>query len=148
MAPRSAPRLSPLDARMIARVWHGIVPVEKADGYAEYLANSNLGVRAYQAIPGNRGASLLRRVEGKRVHFLLISFWETAEAIRDYTGPDIERAQYFSYDLECLVDPEPNVAHYEVLSTAENGAAHATQARPAAAPIERALKLALPSGLW
>jgi heme-degrading monooxygenase HmoA len=148
MAPRSAPRLIPLDDRMIARVWHGIVPIEKADGYADYLANSDLGVRAYQAIPGNRGVSLLRRVEGKRVHFLLISFWDSAEAIRDYTGPDIERAQYFSYDLECLVEPEPNVAHYEVLSTAETGVAHRAPPLPAAAPIERALKLALPSGLW
>ena len=108
---------------MIARVWHGVVPVEKADGYAGYLADSDLGVRAYQAIRGNRGVSLLRRVEGKRVHFLLISFWESAEAIREYTGPDIERARYFSYDLECLEEPELNVAHYEVLSRAENGVA-------------------------
>ena len=33
---------------MIARVWNGVVPVEKASGYSEYLANSDLGVRAYQ----------------------------------------------------------------------------------------------------
>ena len=100
---------------MIARVWHGVVPTAKAEGYAEYLADSELGVRAYRAIRGSRGVSLLRRVEGDRVHFLLISFWESEDAIREYTGPDIERAQYFDYDRECLVDPEPNVTHYEVL---------------------------------
>jgi heme-degrading monooxygenase HmoA len=103
---------------MIARVWHGRVPVEKAAGYEDYLARSELGVGAYQAIPGNRGVSLLRRSDGDHVHFLLISLWDSAEAIRLYTGPDIERAQYFSYDLECLVDPEPHVAHYEVVSNA------------------------------
>jgi hypothetical protein len=27
----------------------------------------------------------------------------------------IARVQYFEYDLECLSDPEPDVAHYEVL---------------------------------
>jgi len=108
-------------AKMIARVWHGRVPVDKAEGYAEYLAHSEMGVRAYQAVQGNRGVSLLRRVEGRDVHFLLISFWESAEAIRRYAGPDIERAQYFSYDLACLVEPEPNVAHYDVLD------AHTTQ---------------------
>jgi len=102
---------------MIARVWHGRVPVEKADGYAKYLAASELGVRAYQAVEGNRGATLLRRVDGQEVHFLLISFWESSESIRRYTGRHIERAQYFSYDLECLVEPEPTVAHYEVLTT-------------------------------
>ncbi len=108
---------------MIARVWHGVVPAEKAEGYAEYLAHSDLGVRGYQAIRGNRGAALLRRAEGQVVHFLLISYWESASAVREYAGPDMERAQYFTYDLECLVDPEPTVAHYEVLTRAEHGAA-------------------------
>ncbi len=107
---------------MIARVWHGVVPVGKADGYAAYLADSDRGVRAYRAIRGNRGVSLLRRDEGESVHFLLISYWESAAAIREYTGPDMERAQYFEYDLECLVAPEPSVAHYEVLARTEDAA--------------------------
>ena len=100
---------------MIARVWHGVVPAEKAEGYARYLAESDRGVRDYQEIRGNRGVTLLRRADGTRAHFLLISLWDSEAAIREYTGPDIERAQYFEYDLECLVDPEPNVTHYEVL---------------------------------
>jgi heme-degrading monooxygenase HmoA len=107
----------------IARAWHGVVPAEKADGYADYLAHSDLGVHAYQAIRGNRGVALLRRAEGAAVHFLLLSYWDSADAIREYTGPDMDRAQYFSYDLECLTDPEPMVAHFEVLTRAENGAA-------------------------
>lgn len=108
---------------MIARVWHGVVPAEKAEGYANYLAHSELGVHAYQAIRGNRGVCLLRRAEGAVVHFLLLSYWDSADAIREYTGPDMDRAQYFSYDLECLLDPEPTVAHYEVLTRAEDGVA-------------------------
>jgi heme-degrading monooxygenase HmoA len=54
-------------------------------------------------------------LEGDRVHFLLISFWESEAAIREYAGPDIDRAQYFDYDRECLLEPEPNVTHYEVV---------------------------------
>jgi len=100
---------------MIARVWHGIVPAEKAEGYAHYLAESDRGVRDYQAIRGNRGVTLLRRAEKGRVHFLLISLWDSEDAIREYTGPDIGQAQYFAYDLECLEDPEPSVSHYDVL---------------------------------
>ena len=100
---------------MIARVWHGVVPVEKADGYGKYLSDSERGVRDYQRVPGNRGAYLLRRAEGERAHFLLVSLWDSREAIEEYAGPDIARAQYFSYDLECLSEPEPEVAHYEVL---------------------------------
>jgi hypothetical protein len=33
-----------------------------------------------------------------------------------YAGADIEQAHYYSYDLECLVNPEPKVAHYETLA--------------------------------
>ena len=100
---------------MIARVWHGVVPAEKADGYAKYLTDSDRGVRDYRRVAGNRGVCLLRRAEGDRVHFLLLSFWESRRAIEGYAGQDIDRAQYFPYDRECLIDPEPGVAHYEVL---------------------------------
>jgi heme-degrading monooxygenase HmoA len=107
---------------MIARVWHGVVPAEKAEGYEKYLAESDRGIRDYQSIPGNRGATLLRRAEGERVHFLFVSFWESAEAIRRYAGADIDRAQYFPYDVECLIDPEPHVMHYEVVVSTGPGA--------------------------
>jgi len=101
---------------MIARVWQGIVPAEKAEAYARYLAESDLGIRGYRSIRGNRGVSLLRRVEAGGVRFLLISLWDSEEAIREYAGADMGRARYFDFDRECLLDPDPNVAHYEVLS--------------------------------
>jgi heme-degrading monooxygenase HmoA len=107
---------------MIARVWHGVVPLEKADGYARYLADSERGVRDYQRVEGNRGAYLLRRVQNDGVHFLFISLWASREAIEGYAGPDIEQARYFPYDRECLLDPEPKVAHYEVLVAPGAGA--------------------------
>src|SRR5512138_2229586 len=100
---------------MIARVWHGVVPAEKADDYARYLVDSDRGVKDYERLPGNRGVTLLRRADGERVHFLLLSLWDSREAIAAYAGADIERAQYFAFDLECLIDPEPTVSHHEVL---------------------------------
>jgi len=106
---------------MIARVWHGVVPLKKAEEYGKYLSDSDRGVRDYQRVPGNRGACLLRRVQDDRAHFLLISLWDSRAAIEGYAGPDIERARYFSYDRECLLDPEPNVGHYEVLVAPETG---------------------------
>jgi heme-degrading monooxygenase HmoA len=108
---------------MIARVWHGVVPRAKADGYGEYLSNSDRGVRDYQKLPGNRGVCLLRRMEDDRAHFLLMSFWDSREAIQAYAGSDIDQAQYFAYDRECLIDPEPTVMHYEVLVAPSTGVA-------------------------
>lgn len=102
---------------MIARIWHGMVPQEKATDYGNYL--SDFGMRDYGSIPGNRSAYVLQRVEEGLVHFMLVSFWESRQSIEAYAGADIEQAHYYPYDLECLVDPEPNVAHYEVLAATE-----------------------------
>lgn len=107
---------------MVARVWHGVVPVEKADAYGRYLAEGERGVRDYLATPGNRGAYLLRRQEADRVHFVLISLWQSRQAISAYAGPDIDQARYFPYDLECLIEPEASVTHYEVMVAPTGGA--------------------------
>jgi len=96
----------------IARVWRGVVPIEKAEAYFLYL--TDFGFRDYQTDPGNRGIHLLRRTEEARMHFLLLSFWESRQAIVAYAGADIAKAHYYAYDLECLIDPPLNVEHYEV----------------------------------
>jgi heme-degrading monooxygenase HmoA len=100
---------------MIARVWEGIVPLGKADAYAQYLGGA-FGVEDYRRIPGNRGATLLRRDVGEEAHFLFVSLWASWEAIKAYAGPEPEKARYYPFDLECLRDPSPTVRHYEVLA--------------------------------
>ena len=100
------------DERMIARVWRGVVPAEKAEAYSRYL--SGFGFQDYGSHPGNLGIYLLRRGEGSQVHVLLLSFWTSRDAIVSYAGADIARAHYYPYDLECLINPEPHVEHYDV----------------------------------
>lgn len=98
---------------MIARTWHGVVRLEKADEYHEYILRT--GVPAYKATPGNLGVHILRRIEGDRAHFLLISYWESLEALRGFAGNDVEAARYFPEDREFLLELEPRVTHYDVL---------------------------------
>jgi len=100
---------------MIARTWHGRVPPAKADAYHEYLLRT--GVGDYAGTPGNRGVHVLRRVEGEVAHFLLITFWESWDAIRRFAGEDYERARYYPEDDDFLLEREPFVTHYEVLPT-------------------------------
>ncbi len=99
---------------MIARTWHGIVPREKADDYHAYLLRT--GVPDYLSTTGNRGVYVLRRLEGPHAHFLLVSLWHSLDAIRDFAGEDIERARYYPEDAAYLVEFEPTVTHYEVLT--------------------------------
>jgi hypothetical protein len=105
---------------MIARVWEGVVPLDKAAAYGEYLGGA-FGVEDYRRIPGNRGATLLRRDAAGEAHFLFISFWASWEAIKAYAGPDPGQTRYYPFDLECLRDPSPTVHHFEVLADVADG---------------------------
>lgn len=100
---------------MIARTWHGRVPAVKADAYYEYLLRT--GVPDYRRTAGNRGVYVLRRKEGAVTHFLLISLWDSLECIRAFAGQDVERARYYPEDADYLLELEPAVGHYEVLTT-------------------------------
>jgi heme-degrading monooxygenase HmoA len=112
---------------MIARTWHGVVPAEKADAYHQYLLNT--GLPDYQQTPGSLGVYILRRTEGDRAHFLLLTLWESLDAIRAFAGPDVERAKYYPEDEAFLLEKEPTVTHYEVLeSPGQSPATRATTA--------------------
>ena len=98
---------------MIARTWHGTVRAGDADAYYAYLLET--GLSDYRSTPGNQGLHVLRRVEGEVAHFLLITFWESWEAIRAFAGSDVERARYYPEDDRWLLEKEPFVTHYEVV---------------------------------
>jgi heme-degrading monooxygenase HmoA len=98
---------------MIARLWHGVTMAAQADEYLDYL--NRTGVPDYQATEGNRGVYVLRRIQGDEAHFLLISFWESTEAICKFAGDDLEKARYYPEDQQFLREFEPNVIHYDVL---------------------------------
>lgn len=98
---------------MIARMWHGRVPLAKAAAYEEYLRKT--GLADYRATPGNLGVHLLRRDEDGVAHFTTLTFWESVEAIRAFAGADYERARYYPEDDEYLLEREPRVFHHHVV---------------------------------
>ena len=79
---------------MIARTWHGRVAAAQADAYHAYLLRTGLG--DYASTPGNRGVQALRRTEGDITHFLLITLWDSLDAIRAFAGPDYDQARYYA----------------------------------------------------
>src|SRR5213596_1169977 len=58
---------------------------------------------------------VLRRTDGDVTHFLLITFWESFDAIRRFAGPNPERSVYYPEDKEFLLEFEPTETHYDVL---------------------------------
>ena len=100
---------------MIARIWRGRTPAEKAEAYHDYLRAT--GLKEYAETTGNLGVNALRRIEGDVAEFLLLTLWESMEAVRAFAGDDPERAVYYPEDDDYLLEREPTVAHYEVLET-------------------------------
>lgn len=99
---------------MIARIWHGKTTTEKADAYMEEYFH-NTGLIDYQATEGNLGVLVLREDEDEQANFLMITLWESKEAIKKFAGEDINKARYYPEDNLYFAELEPNVAHYDVL---------------------------------
>ncbi|HEV8692766.1 MAG TPA: antibiotic biosynthesis monooxygenase [Lysobacter sp.] len=99
---------------MIARIWHGRTAIAKADAYAAFL--DTRAMPDYRSVAGNLGAQVLRREEGDVAHFLTLSYWESEQAIRAFAGADLLKAKYYPEDADFLLELEPEVVHYEVMS--------------------------------
>lgn len=97
---------------MIARIWRGAVRAEDADAYAEYLRGT--GVRGYAETPGNLGVHMLRRIEGDRAEFLMLTSWDSLDAVRGFAGDDVETAVFYPQDDRFLVDRDLTATHWEV----------------------------------
>jgi heme-degrading monooxygenase HmoA len=102
---------------MIARTWRGWTSAADADRYVHYLHET--GVHEYRSTPGNLGVFLLRRTEDERAEFLLVSLWESMEAVRAFAGADERVAVFYPEDDEFLVERDRHADHYEVLAAPE-----------------------------
>lgn len=98
---------------MIARTWRGATRARDAEPYLRYLEVT--GLAAYRRITGNRGVLALRRVTGDRAEFLLVSFWDSEDAIRAFAGDQIERAVFYPEDDRFLIERDESVTHFEVV---------------------------------
>jgi heme-degrading monooxygenase HmoA len=98
---------------MIARTWRGATRASDAETYLTYLQQT--GLADFRRVAGNRGALALRRITNGRAEFVVISFWESEEAIRDFAGDDIAQAVFYPEDERFLLDRDERVSHYEVV---------------------------------
>jgi len=98
---------------MIARTWRGATSADDADAYLEYLHET--GLADFRRTEGNRGALALRKIEGNRAEFVILSLWDSEEAIRRFAGEDISKAVFYPEDERFLIERDNDVSHYEVL---------------------------------
>lgn len=102
---------------MITRIWHGRVPLVRADEYAALLEQR--AIPDYRSTPGNLDVAILRRDDLDVSHFLTVTHWESEDAIRAFAGEDVLKAKYYPEDQEFLLEFEPEVQHFTVVASAE-----------------------------
>ena len=95
---------------VVVRIWHGRVPRDKAKAYRDFLVKR--AVPDYESVEGNLGVEILMRENGDVVDFLVLSYWESIDAIKRFAGEDYERAKYYDEDKDFLLEFEPKVQHY------------------------------------
>jgi heme-degrading monooxygenase HmoA len=105
---------------MLARTWRGATRSEDAETYLDYLHRT--GFAEYRKAAGNRGVLGLRRVTMEKAEFLLISLWDSTEAIRQFAGDDIEKAVFYPEDERFLIERDERVSHFEVVYDGARGA--------------------------
>lgn len=99
---------------MIARTWHGIVPVEKAKAFKEYLLMT--GVAEAKAVPGNLAAYIYSQKQDNYAHFFMVSYWRDMEAIKAFAGKNPHTALTYPEDSKYELISDPIVLHLEVES--------------------------------
>jgi heme-degrading monooxygenase HmoA len=123
---------------VIARIWSARATRDRAPDYAEHLRAQVLP--ALRAVEGYAGARLLRREvqagtgevgatgagpddgeeaaapdDGGEVELVVVTYWRSPEAIRDFAGADPERAVVAPEAEALLTRFDRRVRHYEVV---------------------------------
>jgi heme-degrading monooxygenase HmoA len=98
---------------MIARHWRGLVKRERADAYVEHLQSKTLPQLVQLA--GFHDARVLRRDLPQGVEFLVVTIWESLDAIRAFAGNDVERAVVPPEARDMMIEYDRAARHYEVV---------------------------------
>jgi heme-degrading monooxygenase HmoA len=97
---------------MISRHWKGIARPEEADNYVRHLREDTFP--QLSAIEGFVEATILRRAVDQGVEFLIVTVWESMEAVRQFAGESTEVAVVPPVVQAMMVEYDAHVVHYEV----------------------------------
>ena len=101
---------------MIIREWRGYTELARAHAYVRHF-RSNV-VPELQRVAGFLGAYLAQRQAGELVEFVVITRWESMDAIRAFAGPIPEKAIVEPGAVATLKSYDHTVRHYDVLEEA------------------------------
>jgi heme-degrading monooxygenase HmoA len=104
---------------MIIREWRGRTEPVRADAYVHHFRNAV--EPELRRVPGFLGAYLTRRMLGEILEYVVITRWESMEAIQAFAGPVPERAVVEPGAVAALSSYDSTVRHYEVIEEVTKG---------------------------
>ena len=97
---------------MIARTWVAYAKPGNARAYREHLRGSILP--QLRKLDGFLGLSVCEAARGDRVEILVVSRWQSLEAIKAFAGPKPERAVVDPGAKAILSEFDDTATHYDV----------------------------------
>lgn len=101
---------------MIMREWRGRVRPADTERYQQFL--NGQPVQDYRRTPGHRGTWIFFERRDTHTEFVVLTLWESPDAVRAFAGEDIGRARYYPEDPDFLLEMPERVHHYEVAQQA------------------------------
>ncbi len=102
---------------MIARVWTARATAANAPSYAEHLRAEV--IPSLRQVGGYQGAKLLQRVDGDAIEIVVVTWWQSLDAIHGFAGDDISSAVVTDEAAGLLSGFDERVLHYEMVLSDE-----------------------------
>ena len=98
---------------MISRLWRSIARSECAGTYVEHLQQETFP--ALQRLPGFKRAMILNRPCDLGVEFLIVTVWESEQAIVAFAGVDAQAAVVPEKVQRMMVEFDDRARHFDTI---------------------------------
>jgi len=109
--PKAMPAKGP--ATGILRMWKAKAEGERFSEYAQHVTGKVFP--ALSAIEGHRGAYLLKRTFDGAIEVVVLTLWESLDAIRKFAGANVEKAVVEPEAKAALTEFDETVKHFEIV---------------------------------
>jgi heme-degrading monooxygenase HmoA len=99
---------------MIARHWRGLVASPDADAYIDHLQTETFPHLA--TLAGFISGSILKREIGQGTEFVIVTVWESLQAIARFAGQDPEAAVVPEKVRPWMIEYDRRARHYDVVT--------------------------------
>ena len=98
---------------MIIREWRALAEPAQSDAYPKHFRE--MVEPELRQLTGFLGAHLIQRLVGDQIEFVVLTRWQSMDAIRDFAGEALEQAKVEAGAVAALITYDDMVRHYEII---------------------------------